>query len=207
VQQLPGYNLATKDKDRQTARQLMAAAGYPDGEINWQMLPSSPLPTTANYEIAIRVQDQLKKLWPKMNAQVTPPTDSAAFSRQQAEGNFSAISFKNTSLADAALELGSQWHSPGGGLGSRNYGHFKNADMDTLIEKAYVTVDNEARKSLIVDFQKRFAEEWQPAVFLHIPPDRYFVSPKLGGFDQAAGPWWYINYRVAEATDLFWKTS
>ena len=206
IKQLPGYNSSTKDKDIQQAKQLMAAAGFQDGEIAFQIMPGSTLPTNTWYENSIRIQDQLKKIWPKMNVQVTPPPDSATFAKQQAAGDFSTVSYTITSLPDPVLEISSQWHTTGGLLGSRNYGHFKNPDVDALIDKAFQTLDNEARKSLLQDFQKRYFAEWLPAIQLCEEPDRYFVSPRLGGMDQITGPWWYTGYRIYDRAGVFFKT-
>ncbi|MGI8551520.1 MAG: ABC transporter substrate-binding protein [Dehalococcoidia bacterium] len=206
IKQLPGYNPSTKDKDRQDAKQLMTAAGYPDGEVTFQILPGLPQPTSAYYANAIRVQDQLKKVWPKMNVTVTPPADNAAFASLQAASNFSTVSYTITTLPDAVLEFASQWHSPSGTLGSRNYGKFKNDDADALIDKAFTTLDNEARKSILLDFQKRYFAEWLPAIQLHESPDRYFISPKLSGFDRVTGSWWYTTYREEDRAGVYWKT-
>src|SRR5581483_11000370 len=167
IKQLPGYNPSTKDKDRQDAKQLMSAAGHPDGDISFQIMPALPSPTSSYFENAIRIQDQLKKLWPKMDVQVTPPADSASYARLQAEGNFSTVSYTITTLPDAVLEFDSQWHSSSGTHGSRNYGHFKNDEADAIIEKAFTTLDNDARKNLLLDFQKKYFDEWLPAIQLH----------------------------------------
>jgi peptide/nickel transport system substrate-binding protein len=206
IQQLPGYNPTTKDKDIASAKQLMAAAGFPDGAISFQIMPANNIQTSSYVSNAIRVQDQVKKVWPKMDAQVTLPADSATYAKLQAQGDFSTVSYTITSLPDAALELASQWHSTSGLLGSRNYGHFKNADADALIDKAIATIDYEARKNIILDFQKRYLNEWLPAIQLCEAFDRYFISPKMAGFDQITGPWWYTGYRVFDRAGVFSKT-
>ncbi|MFI5388022.1 MAG: ABC transporter substrate-binding protein, partial [Fimbriimonadales bacterium] len=109
LKQLPGYNPNTKDKDRQTAKDLMTAAGYPDGDISFPILISSPLPTNTAYQNAVRAQDQLKKLWPKMNVQLQPPTDTASFNRLQSTNDFTMIAYTNTAFPDPALELAAQY--------------------------------------------------------------------------------------------------
>ncbi|HLZ72579.1 MAG TPA: ABC transporter substrate-binding protein [Dehalococcoidia bacterium] len=206
IKQLPGYNPSTKDKDIQSAKQLMAAAGFQEGEIAFQIMPGSTLPTNTWYENSIRVQDQLKKIWPKINVQVTPASDSATYAKKQASGDFSTVSYTITSLPDPVLEISSQWHTASGLYGSRNYGHFKNADVDALIEKAFQTLDNEARKNLLQDFQKRYFEEWLPAIQICEEPDRYFTSPHFGGLDQVTGPWWYTGYRINDRAGVYYKT-
>ena len=203
LKQLPGYNPSTKDKDRQTAKQLMSAAGYPDGEISFPVLLANPLPTYVGLQNAVRAQDQLKKLWPKMNMTLQPPPDSASFARQQAASDFTMISYTNTAFPDPSLELGAQWHTASGPLGSRNYGRFKNADADALIEKALVTLDNDARKQVLLDFQKRYFDEWMPLIHLHTGADRYFTGPHFGGFDKLLGTWWVINFRLLTVAERF----
>jgi peptide/nickel transport system substrate-binding protein len=205
LKQIPGLNPSTKDKDRQTAKQLMTAAGYPDGEVSFPILISSPLPTNAAYENATRAQDQWKKLWPKMNVTLQPPPDTAAFARLQATNDFSMIAYTNTAFPDPALELGAQWHSPAGLLGSRNYGKFKNADADAAIEKALTTIDPDARKQVIQDFEKRWFDEWVPLIPLHTGADRYFTGSHFGGFDKLLGTWWVINFRLYTIQEKFWR--
>ncbi|HZU76223.1 MAG TPA: hypothetical protein VFA70_05625, partial [Dehalococcoidia bacterium] len=150
--------------------------------------------------------DSLKKVWPKMNVQVTPPSDSASYASLQAQGNFSTVSYTITTLPDAVLELASQWHTPTGQLGSRNYGHFKNADADALIDKAFATIDANERKSILQDFQKRYFDEWQPAIQLCEGMNREFTSAKLDGLDQVLGAWWYTGYRIQDRAGVYWKT-
>lgn len=206
IKQLPGYNAATKDKDIAQAKLLMTAAGFPDGNINFQILPGSTSTVNVWYQNGIRIQDQLKKIWPKMDVQFTPPSDAAAFASLQASSNFSTIAYTITSLPDAVLEFASQWHTPSGLLGSRNYGHFKNADADALIDKAFQTIDNEERKKILLDFQKRYFAEWLPAIQLYEEFDRNFTSSHLGGLDQVTGPWWYTGYRLNDRAGVFFKT-
>jgi len=206
IKQLPGYNPDTKDKDRTTAKQMMTAAGFPDGDITFQIMPALTDPTSSYYVNALNVQDSLKKVWPKMNVQVTPPSDSASYASLQAQGNFSTVSYTITTLPDAVLELASQWHTPTGQLGSRNYGHFKNADADALIDKAFATIDANERKSILQDFQKRYFDEWQPAIQLCEGMNREFTSAKLDGLDQVLGAWWYTGYRIQDRAGVYWKT-
>jgi peptide/nickel transport system substrate-binding protein len=200
---LPGYNPSTKDKDIQTAKQLMTSAGFPDGEITFPILLSSALTTGAAYQNATRAQDQWKKIWPKMNVTIQPPPDSATFNKLQSTNDFMMISYTNTVFPDPALEMAAQYHSPTGLLGSRNYGHFRNADADAMIEKALQTIDLEARKQILLDFQKRYFDEWMPCIQIYMQPDRYFVGPHFGNFQNLLGPWWFINFRVGTASEYF----
>ena len=201
VAKLPGYSKDTKEKDRQTAKELMTAAGYPDGAISFTILPQ--LPTTSSYmENATRIKGQLAKLWPRMEVTITPPPDVAAFSRQQAEGTFDTISYTITSLPDAVLELTSQYHSKG----SRNYGRFKSAEADAILDKALVELDNDKRTTLLKDFQKKYFDEWMPIAQLVEQPERYHLVPRIRGFDKTAGPWGFTGYRVMSSAGYWWSS-
>lgn len=181
----------------------MTAAGYPDGEISFPILLSSNLPTAAAAQHATRAQDQWKKIWPKINVTLQPPADSATFNKLQSTNDFTVISYTNTSFPDPALELAAQYHTPTGLLGSRNYGHFKNADAGAMIEKVLATIDVNARKQILLDFQKQYFDEWMPVIQLHMQPDRYFVGPHFGNFQNLLGTWWFINFRLATAAEYF----
>lgn len=200
VSKLPGYSKETKEKDRQTARELMTAAGYPDGAISFNIMPQV---TSSYLENATRIKGQLGKLWPKMEVNLTPAADNAAFSRQQAEGSFDSISYTITSLPDAVLELYSQYHSKG----SRNYGKWRNAETDAILDKAFLELDAARRTSLLKDFQKKYFDEWLPIVQLVEQPERYFIQSRIRGFDKTSGPWGFTGYRVYSSAGSWWSNS
>lgn len=201
VAKLPGYNKETKEQDRRTAAQLLTAAGYPEGAgISFNILPQVG---SSYLDNATRIKGQLSKLWPKMEVNLTPAADNASFSRQQAEGNFDTISYTITSLPDAVLELISQYHSKG----SRNYGRFRNADADAILDKALLELDTGRRTALLKEFQKRYFEEWMPIVQLLEQPERYFVQVRVGGFDKTTGPWGFTGYRLLSSARWWWARS
>ena len=197
VAKLPGYNKDTKDKDRQTAKDLMTAAGYPEGAFSFSIMPQV---TSSYLENATRIKGQLAKVWPKMEVNLAPAADNAVFSRQQADGTFDTISYTITSLPDAVLELTSQYHS----RGSRNYGKFRNNDADALLDKALVELNNDRRTTLLKEFQKRYFEEWMPIAQLVEQPERYFLAPRIRGFDKTTGPWGFTGYRVMSSAGFWW---
>jgi ABC-type transport system substrate-binding protein len=200
VAKLPGYNKDTKEQDRQTAKQLLTAAGYPDGVFSFNIMPQV---TSSYLENATRIKGQLAKVWPKMEVNLAPAPDNAAFSRQQADGNFDTISYTITSLPDAVLELFSQYHS----RGSRNYGKFKNAEADAILDKAFVELDNTKRTALLKDFQQKYFDEWMPIAQLVEQPERYFLAPRIRGFDKTTGPWGFTGYRVMSSAGFWWAAS
>ena len=60
-----GWRLTTKQQYMAQAKQLMEAAGFPDGKIGFTVLQSGP---TGQYaEDIVRMKDQLEKIWPAIN--------------------------------------------------------------------------------------------------------------------------------------------
>jgi peptide/nickel transport system substrate-binding protein len=200
VAKLPGYNKDTKEKDRQTARELMTAAGYPDGAISFSIMPQV---TSSYLENATRIKGQLAKIWPKMEVNLAPAADNASFSRQQSDASFDSISYTITSLPDAVLELFSQYHS----RGSRNYGKFRSAEADSIIDRALLELDSQKRTVLLKDFQKKYFEEWMPIAQLVQQPERYFLQPRIRGFDKTTGPWGFTGYRVMSSAGYWWANA
>jgi ABC-type transport system substrate-binding protein len=198
VAKLPGYNKATKEQDRQAARQLLSAAGYPEGQFSFAVLPQV---ASSYLDNATRIKGQLAKLWPKMEVNLTPAADNAAFSTAQSSSNFDTISYTITSLPDAVLELTSQYHSKG----SRNYGKFKSDEADSILDRALLELDNNRRTALLKDFQKKYFEEWMPIAQLVEQPERYFLAPRIRGFDKTSGPWGFTGYRVYSNAGYWWS--
>ena len=202
VRKLPGYNPDTKEADRNEAAKLLDAAGHKDGDgIEFQITHQV---TSSSYsENALRYQDQMTKLFPKMKIDLKAPPDAATFAKLQAERDFDAVSYTITTLPDVVLELHSQFHTDG----SRNYGSFSDPKADDLIDRALVELDMDARAELMEQFQTAFMNEWQPLVELHIGPERYLLQPGIGGFDTTAGPWGFTGYRLYNKASRWYEVS
>ena len=110
-------------------------------------------------------------------------------------------SYTITSLPDAVLELFSQYHSKG----SRNYGRFRNADADAIIDKAFLELDANRRTALLKEFQQKYFDEWMPIAQLVEQPERYFLQPRIRGFDKTTGPWGFTGYRVYSSAGSWWS--
>jgi ABC-type transport system substrate-binding protein len=181
----PGFNSPTKPQDIAQAQALLTAAGVSKIEAN--LLPATSVPTDEWYENAVRVKDQIEKALSNVKLNLTPPADTAAFSQQQASGNFDLISYTITTLPDPVLEFISQYHTGG----SRNYGAFSDPDADAMIDKALGTLDLNARSQILHDFQDTYLKKWLPAVQFYVNPDARYVDPHyvLENNDQLVGPW------------------
>jgi ABC-type transport system substrate-binding protein len=87
----------------------------------------------------------------------------------------------------------SQYHS----AGSRNYGEFRDAELDSMLDGGLKELNYEVRKELLERFQTRWIEDWRRMYVMHANAARYSVQPNLGGWHTTAGTWfgysWYTK--------------
>jgi ABC-type transport system substrate-binding protein len=110
----------------------------------------------------------------------------ASFSVPQAEGKFQMLSYTITAAPDAVVEFVSQYYTNG----SRNYGHFSDKGLDTLMDKAQIELNKDNRTKLMDEAQQRFMDEWMPMYVLYAGAGKQMVQGNIGGFDQLVGVWW-----------------
>ena len=183
VKALPGYNPDTKEKDRAEGVKMLAAAGFPNGKgLDFEIIFQNP--SDVNKENATRFQSQISATLSDIKFRLRPYADSASFSTPQAEGKFQILAYTITSVPDAVLELTSQYHSKG----SRNYGKFNAPDLDALLDKAIIELDNNKRTTMLDEAQKKFMDEWMPMYVLYAQPVKTMVRGDVGGYDTTAGP-------------------
>jgi ABC-type transport system substrate-binding protein len=182
VQGLPGFNPKTKEQDRTEAKKLMAAAGYPDGKgIDYEVLYQRGDARIAQTTI---FQDQMATVFPQMKVK-QKAVESAVYSVDLAEGDFALTNYTNTVVPDSVLEMTSQYHSQG----SRNYGHGNFPAIDSLVDKALLELNQDARTKMLDEFQRRFVDEWMLSFVINTKPIRRMLSPNIGGYDKWAGFW------------------
>jgi ABC-type transport system substrate-binding protein len=193
VKSLPGYNPDTKEKDRAEAKKMLEAAGYPNGKgLDFEIIYQNP--SEVNKENATRFQSQLSSFFTDMKFRLRPYADSASFAVPQAEGKFQILAYTITCVPDAVLEFTSQYHSKG----SRNYGHFNEPALDTLMDKAIVELDNKKRTAMLEEAQTKFMDEWMPMYVLYAQPRKNMIQGNVGGFDTT----WGITYGYATQTKV-----
>ena len=189
VKTLAGYNPTTKAADRAEAQKMMAAAGFGNGKgIDFGILFNR----TSDFPLAnaTRFQSQMSTVFPEMKVNLAGVPDSATFSTRLADGKFEMVSYTNTCVPDAVLELTSQYHTKG----SRNYGHDSNKDVDSLLERAISELDRNARAQLVDEFQRRYMDEWMQSDVLMAQPKRFMLQSNVGGYDKVVGPWFQYTY-------------
>ncbi|MFA7249891.1 MAG: ABC transporter substrate-binding protein [Dehalococcoidia bacterium] len=190
VKTLPGYNPATKAKDREDAVKMMSAAGHDKGDgITFEMLTSPGWSfSDATKENALRFQSQMQQLWPNVKITIKTSPDVASFAKAQADKSIQAVSYAIGAQRDIGSEAYSNFHSKG----VRNYGSFENKEADAMIEKALVTLDAKERAAIFQGpggFMEKFFNEWMPMITFNLFPSTTLIQPNVQGYDQFVGPW------------------
>src|SRR5207237_6169608 len=120
------------------------AAGYPNGKgLDFDIIFYNGADN--NISNATIAQNQLTTFFTDMKRKLPPYPDFASFSVPQAAGNFQTVSYTITASPDAVIEFVSQYYTNG----SRNYGHFSDKGLDTLMDKAQVELNKDARTKLM----------------------------------------------------------
>ena len=191
VKALPGYNPDTKAADRAEAAKLLTAAGYPNGKgLDWDIIFTASTGSSVANDDSTRFIAQMQSQFPDIKIVIKPLPDSATFATQQAAGKFKMVAYTITAAPDAVVEMTSQYYTGG----SRNYGQFTDKSLDTLLDKAQVELNKDARTKLMDDFQGKFETDWMPMYVLRANPARHFIPGNVGGYDTVAGTWYGYSY-------------
>lgn len=178
IRQMPGWNPEAKEQDTAEAVKLMGAAGFLDGALEFKILQSSTAQSGATYNYSVLATDRMREVWPAMDAGLDVPTGDASFGQLQANGEFQALCYSIFPVPDLVLELQSHYHSEG----SRNYGHYSSAEVDDLLEQAFVELDPDGRRELLVQVQDLLIEE-SPTAVLANPNMNSAWASKMRNFE------------------------
>jgi len=188
IGKMPGYNPATKEKDRATALKLMEAAGHPEGKgIAFKQVNSSP----ASLDTSVRIKEIWNKAFPQMSVEVSSKSDYAQFTRFLNGRTFEARSYNHTSVPDAAIDAYTYYHTKGG----RNYQSYSKPWADEMMDKLLLATTLEERKSIVQAFEKRYIAEGPPLLQTRHPADNIAIAGHIAGNDLVIGPWAYNSYR------------
>lgn len=173
---MPGFplNEGGYHHDPDLARQLLAEAGFPEG----QGLPLITLMTNQAYhDIAQYVQHELTGIGMRIAIDVMPPA-----TLREAMANGDARFFRASWIADypdaenyLALFY-SQNQSPAG----PNYTHFSNPDYDQLYEKS-LSVTNDSLRFIMYQQMSEIIIEEAPVIFLFYDQSVRFVQSHIMG--------------------------
>ena len=163
IAQLPGYR-ADKTEDIETAKALLAEAGFPDGMENVEILaaagPQAELLAPAFQEMLLR----------NLNIQSTIRiVERSLLIEEEQAGNFQLVlDTPGHSISDISPRANLWWRTGG----SQNWGGYSNPDFDALLDQIDVATDVAARQDLINQAQQLLDED--PPWFLigytfHLP--------------------------------------
>jgi peptide/nickel transport system substrate-binding protein len=192
------WNAATKAQDIAQARQLMDAAGFPGGRMTFSLTPSGS--SGLYYDYAVRIKDQLERVWPAMKVNLTPPADGGAFSRTLGMGDYDAVTYISAPGPNALLDPAQHMRTGGG----RNYTKFSDPKIDQLVEAGFAAFDTAERNRILAELQQAILE-----VIFIIPlgKGRQVVArqKRIQGFDDFPGPGTLLQaYDPVFAADQLW---
>lgn len=199
VAKLPGWNPSTRDADLQTARQLMTAAGYANGDVGFKVMIYPPQ-GSVYYEFAIRAIDQWKQAFSAIKPEADLVPDAAVFSQRQVQNDFDVLSFILFPQPDAVLEMSANYHAKG----SRNYGKINDPKIDALLEKAAGQLDTNARKGTMKELQDYLINEQMPIITSSMPKSSVFFAPKIRGMKDFGGQVDGGTFDIYRHTERLW---
>ncbi|MGH2588762.1 MAG: ABC transporter substrate-binding protein [Dehalococcoidia bacterium] len=197
---MPGWNPATKQQDIAEAKKLMEAAGFPNGGIEFSIVPSAGAGSAWNNN-GIRTKDQLERVFPAIKVTIKEPADSAGFARSLGTGDYDVTTYGSFPPPSVLLEATLHYRTGAG----RNYTKFSDAEVDRLIDAGNQEFDTAARNGIVGELQKRLLETVfaiplgkRKGVFAH--------SAKVQGFSDFSGPGTFESYDPFFAAKQIWKS-
>lgn len=149
----PAYNGNVKkyNQDIEKAKKLLAEAGYPNGlDIELWCMDDGP-----RVDMCVIIQDQLKKIGINVEIKIF---EFGAYISKTALPNKELYFLSWNSSGDGDVALYPLFHSSQHGApGNRSF--YSNKEVDKLLDKARVSVDEEERKSLYKEVQNILQED------------------------------------------------
>lgn len=156
------------------ARQLLADAGYPNGEG----LPEIMLATTSSYlDLCRYIQQQLDLIGIKVKIDVNPP---AALREQIAQGKSNW--FRGSWIADYpdAENYLSLFYTPNHAPAGPNYTHYSNPTFDSLYDKAKMETNTYRRMEMYHRMDSILMDD-APVIVLYYDQILHFTHPEISG--------------------------
>lgn len=148
--------------DPQGAKQLLAAAGYPDGFALTLFAPNNRY--VNDEQLAQTLAQMLARIGIQTRVQTMPA--SVYFAKARA-GEFScALLGWGSFSGDLALRALVATPDPAKGYGAWNWGHYSNPKVDALLVQDFATLDNAKREALARE-AARLALKDVPVILLH----------------------------------------
>lgn len=175
--------------DPAKAKALLAEAGWqpgPDGVFAKNGKPFEfTILTNQGNDIRVRTAEIIQRRLQEIGIRVKIRTvEWATFIKQFIEkGHFEAVLLGwNTGLDPDQYDI---WHSSKTRPGELNFIHYKNPEVDKLLEEGRHTFDREKRRRAYFRLQEILAED-QPYTFLFVPDALPAISKRFRGVKPAA---------------------
>lgn len=166
IDQFPTYK-----RDVNKAKALLAEAGYPQG-ISFRIMAPNNYPVDLNDAIAL--QQQLKEAG--INVEIDK-TEWGTYVKNWVDRNFDSFVGSNGNWTDPDIAMYAALHTGG----STNAFQYSDPDLDKLLEQGRTTTDDNARKQIYTEIQKRLVKDG-PMVYTFAVYEYYTASPKLQGY-------------------------
>ncbi len=171
--------------DLQKAKQLLTAAGYPNG-FDLEII-SSNNPSYQNFaEIVVA---ELKKLG--INAKQSIYDIGVFVAQYMYVGKFPSAVWVTNGYPTLITPL-NYYHK--NGLGSGNWWHYDNAEVTSLIDQQFQEFDATKRKTIVQDIQRKVLADWAPHMPLVDGTDYAAYNKRVGGYDPLQRSFQYLRY-------------
>lgn len=179
---LPGYR-EDKTEDLETAKSLLAEAGYADGIQGLELLAAAGPQAEL---LAPAIQDMLQRnLGIEVEIRII---ERSLLVEEEKAGNFDMVlDTKGHSLSDISPRASLWWRTDG----SQNWGKYSNPEFDALLDQIDVETDLDVRADLIAQAQDMLDEDppWYLVGYtFHLPMWRTTVNGLVLG-DRAFAEW------------------
>ncbi len=168
------HDVETDEADLDKAKQLLADAGFADGEIE---LTIDYIPGTAQSAYAEYVVQALEDIG--INTELSVSPDFPTWAERVSGGNYQMTINNVWNWGDPVIGVHRTYLSDNrvGVIWTNNTG-YENADVDQILAEAGQEIDADARTKLYADFQDIVAED-VPIHFLTTPPFWQAYGPKV----------------------------
>ena len=173
----PFYNpdVEPYDLDLDTARQLLADAGFAEGEIELTIETIPGFPQGQAYaEYTVQALEEIG-----INVSLNPSPDFPTWAERVASGDFQMTTNNVWNWGDPVIGVHRSYLSSNrvGAIWTNNTG-YENAEVDSLLEQAGQTFDDAERADLYAQFQAIVADE-VPIYFVSNPPFWQIYQPSV----------------------------
>jgi peptide/nickel transport system substrate-binding protein len=162
-------------QDIQKAKELLNAAGYPNG-FDLDIATSNGVQLYIDHaEVLV---SELKKIG--INASLKLTDLSTYLSTQLFAGNFHSTVFTHNPYESPKIPLGF-YHKLG--IGNGSWWHYDNPAVNTAVEKQIAEIDVQKRKQLVLDAQKAILDDYAPMLNFASPVAFSSFHKRVGGYD------------------------